>query len=100
MSFPENCFFELLISYFGAGICCFRAAIRRGNSLLNGRKSKVLPEQGIYSKPLILLCDQARRRPETGKLSAIFANSLLNSLLAGNCGRRNQITGEHRQPNR
>jgi hypothetical protein len=29
-----------------------------------------------------------RRPPETGKSGAIFEDSLLNSLLAGNCGRR------------
>ena len=38
----------------------------------------------------VLICHviKPRRPPETGKSGAIFEDSLLNSLLAGNCGRR------------
>jgi hypothetical protein len=44
--------------------------------------------QGIHAKALVLQCDQARWPPKTGKVGWIFVNSLLNSLLAGNCGGR------------
>jgi hypothetical protein len=74
MSFQANCFFELEILCVWAEIPCFPCSF---------------PEQGVHAKPLILLCDQARQRPETGASGVIFEDSLLNSLLAGNCGRRN-----------
>jgi hypothetical protein len=78
MSFRANSFFAVEIPRFAAGICCsFR-------------------EQVIHANPLILLCDQARGPPKTGKSGAIFEDSLLNSLLAGNCGRRKH--GFPRQP--
>src|ERR1700674_2393704 len=72
MSFRANSFFEMEIPCFAEGIrCSFR-------------------EQGIHANPLILPCHQARGPPKTGKSGAIFEDSLLNSLLAGNCGRRKQ----------
>jgi hypothetical protein len=78
MSFQANSFVEMEIPCFAAGIpCSFR-------------------EQGIHANPLILPCDQAREPPKTGKSGAIFEDSLLNFLLAGNCGR--QKHGSPRQP--
>jgi len=70
MSFQANSFFDAEIPCFAAGIPCS------------------FPEQVILAKLLILLDDQARHPPGTGKSGAILEDSLLNSLLAGNCGRR------------
>jgi hypothetical protein len=43
----------------------------------------------------VLICHgiKPRRPPETGKSGAIFEDFLLNSLPAGNCGRRNHKKG-------
>jgi hypothetical protein len=54
MSFRANSFFEVEIPCFAAGIPCSSG------------------EQGIHDNPLILLCDQARGPPKTGKSGAIL----------------------------
>jgi hypothetical protein len=59
MSFRANSFFEVEIPCFAAGIPCS------------------FGEQGIHANPLILLSDQARWPPKTGKLGPVFENSLL-----------------------
>jgi hypothetical protein len=70
MSFRAN-------SCLAAELPCFVAAIPYTS-----------PEQGISSNILIYHAIKPLRQPKKGKSSAIFENSLLNSLLAGNRGRR------------
>jgi hypothetical protein len=44
-------------------------------------------EQGIHAERIDMSGEQAARQPEKRQIRRDFANSLLNSLLAGNCGR-------------
>jgi len=66
----------------------FARSPRSSHSLVIGETSLPFREQGIHPNLLILRHDQPRRHPKRLDLGRIFANSLLNSLLAGNCGRR------------
>jgi hypothetical protein len=50
-------------------------------------KFPVFPEQG-HPNLLMLRRDQPRRHPKKGQIPPNFTNSLVNSLPAGNCGRR------------
>jgi hypothetical protein len=62
------------------------------NSLFAGKNSLVPAEQGIQeftSNLLMLRAIMGPRQPEKEQICTILNNSLLNSLAAGNCCRRN-----------
>jgi hypothetical protein len=66
------------------------------HSLLLGESSLRFREQGIHRNFLILRRDQPHPHPKRLEFGRIFANSLLNSLPAGNCGRRKGKRRPHR----
>jgi hypothetical protein len=57
-------------------------------------KFPVFPEQG-HPNLLMLRRDQPRRHPKKGQIRPNFTNSLVNSPLAGNCGRRKHKRGRN-----
>ena len=64
--------------------CTCANLLLRANSLFPGESSRRFREQGIHPNFLILRRDRPRPHPKTLKSGLIFANSLLNSLPAGN----------------
>jgi hypothetical protein len=54
----------------------------------SGRNSRGSPEQGIHPQPLDIAARSTAPAAQKVRIRPNFANSLLNSLLAGNCARR------------